>query len=90
MERRDYSNKGLEKLIHITSLEDEQRASELVLWIDEYLTKNLVTDFDLEHDDLLKLSELFYRNLNFLKSYKEQTKEELTVLSNMRRYAQNS
>lgn len=90
MERRDYSSKGLEKLIHITSLEDEQRASELVLWIDEYLTKNLVTDFDLEHDDLLKLSELFYRNLNFLKSYKEQTKEELTVLSNMRRYAQNS
>lgn len=90
MERRDWSLKGLKELSYLNSLDADQRAQGLVRWVDKYLTKNTITDFDLELKDLKKLSELFYNNLVFLKDHKENTRQELLRMKKMRSFVLNS
>lgn len=69
MERRNRSIKALDELSYIDSLDDEQRASNLSNWVGNYLKDDQIFEFDLEHDDLLRLFELIYKNLEFLKKY---------------------
>lgn len=90
MERRDWSVKGLTELIYIDSLEDFDRAQALVRWVNEYLTHHDITEFDLELKDLKRLSELFYRNIKFLKEYKETTRNEMMHMNKMRSFLENS
>ena len=70
MERRDRSIKALNELVYIDSLDNEERAIGLSSWTKEYLIDKDIVDFDLEKDDLIKLSELVYKNLEFLKKHK--------------------
>lgn len=87
MERRDRSLKALERLNYIDSLEDEALRAQLLLeWSDEYLGQSTIEDFDLELDDLHKLSELFYKNINFLKQYRVKIKEQLDSYPKIREF----
>lgn len=88
MERRDRSLKALNELVYINSLDDQERADELVKWAGEYLTHD-ISEFDLELEDLKKLSELFFTNLIFLKEFKDQKKESIEELQKLKKYLQN-
>lgn len=90
MERRDWSLKGLTELKYLNSLDASERAQGLIRWVDTYLTKHSISEFDLELKDLKKLSELFYNNLVFLKDHKENTRQELIRMKKMRSFMLNS
>ena len=74
MERRDWSLKALKSLQYIDSLDSEQRASSLQKWVEDYLVNHQIEDFQLELIELEQLSELFYKNISFLKEYKKEKK----------------
>lgn len=77
MERRNWSLEALSKLKYIDSLELEDRAESLKKWVELYLTDNHISDFDLELTDLNSLSELFYKNIVFLKNHRINMKKEI-------------
>ena len=77
MERRNRSLEALKLLIYIDSLDKEQRAKRLANWIDTYLGNSSIEEFDLELKDLKHLSELFYKNLTFLKKHTKDIKTQL-------------
>jgi hypothetical protein len=77
MERRNRSLKALEELKYIDSLDDQQRAKQLLVWSNSYMTESIVESFDLSLANLKELAELFYKNINFLKSYREEIKIQL-------------
>ena len=86
MERRNRSIKALEELIYIDSLDSYERADALVRWHKKHLTDQQITDFDLVKSDLEKLLELFYKNINFLKEHKENTRKEMVENKKMQRF----
>jgi len=86
MERRDRSIEALEGLIYIDSLDSYERADALSRWYDKYLLNKEVTDLDLTQKDLKKLLELFYKNINFLKEHKEQTRLDMIENKKMQRF----
>jgi len=86
MERRDWSIKALNELIRVDSLESSERADALVRWHEEYLGQNKIQDFDLELSDLKRLEELFFKNITFLKEFKETTQEELKQTQKLRKF----
>ena len=89
MERRDWSLKALSELVYIDSLESFEKADALVRWSDDYLKESGIENFDLELNDLKKLEELFFKNLNFLKNHKEDTRLELIRMQKMKRFLKN-
>ncbi|GGD38529.1 hypothetical protein GCM10012288_10700 [Malaciobacter pacificus] len=89
MERRDWSLKALSELNYIDSLESFEKADALVRWYNNYLTDNSINDFDLEIEDLKKLQELFFKNINFLKDHKEETRQELVNIKKMQQFLKN-
>lgn len=89
MERRNRSLKALEELIYIDSLDSNERADSLITWYDEYLSNDEISNFDLELEDLKKLSELFYKNIDFLNKFKEKTRQEMVQNRKMQRFLQN-
>lgn len=89
MERRDWSLIALSELTRIDSLDSFEKADALVKWFQDYLTDNQITDFDLEHNDLLKLSELFYKNINFLKNQKNIALEEIKRINKTKEFLKN-
>ncbi len=86
MERRNRSLKALKELIQIDSLDDEQRASRLKSWVERNLQDTPITDFDLPLDELRQLSELFYKNIQFLKDYRENQRIELAKMRDMKKF----
>ena len=76
MERRNRSLEALGELTFIDSLEPYDRAPALVRWVKKYLDED-ISNFDLEIDELKKLSELFYKNINFLKEHTKNVKQEM-------------
>ncbi|PPK61148.1 hypothetical protein [Malaciobacter marinus] len=89
MERRDWSLKALSELVYIDSLESYDKAQALVRWNKDYLTSNKITDFDLSLQDLEKLSELFFKNIAFLKEYRKETQDELKQTQKLKEFAKN-
>ncbi|RXJ95055.1 hypothetical protein CRV00_04685 [Malaciobacter molluscorum] len=89
MERRNWSLEALSELRYIDSLDSYNKARQLVVWNNKYLFSNEITDFDLELKDLQDLSELFFKNIKFLKEYKEITKKELDKLVKLKEFAKN-
>lgn len=89
MERRNRSIKALSELNYIDSLDSFEKADALVIWCQDYLITSGIEDFDLELEDLKRLEELFYKNLDFLKAHKEYTKDELQNLRKMKRFLKN-
>lgn len=88
MERRDRSLKALERLLYITSQDDELRAKLLSDWVKEYLNSDSIEEFDLELHELQKLSELFFTNLNFLKKHKKDIKTLLDSQKKIKQFLQ--
>jgi hypothetical protein len=86
MERRNRSIKALEELIYVDSLDSYERADALVRWHNKYLANTDITDFDLELKDLQRLLELFYKNINFLKGHKNQTRKDMVDNKKMQRF----
>jgi len=89
MERRDWSLKALKELVYADSLDPEEKAEALVSWHSKYLTENQIEDFDLELSDLKKLEELFFKNIKFLKTHKENTRRELARIQKMKKFLNN-
>ena len=89
MERRDRSLKALSELNYIDSLESFEKADALVKWHKNYLTDDSIENFDLELNDLKKLEELFFKNLNFLNQHKEETRQELLKIQKVKRFLKN-
>lgn len=89
MERRDWSLKALSELIYIDSLESFEKADALVKWYSDYFTDDSIENFDLELNDLKKLEELFFKNINFLKKHKEETRQELIKIQKMKKFLKN-
>jgi len=77
MERRNRSLEALGQLKYLDSLESEQRADSLQKWVVKYLNESKIEDFDLVVEDLQSLSELFYRNISFLKQHRQNMKCEI-------------
>ena len=90
MERRDRSVKALHELIYLNSLDDNERAQGLIRWVEKYLTEHTINEFDLELKDLKQLSELFYKNIIFLKEHKESTRQELIKMKKVKSYLSNT
>jgi len=77
MERRNRSVEALNNLKYIDSLDDDFRAESLQEWVEKYLEDSQIEDFDLELNDLNCLSELFYKNINFLKQHRVNMKSSI-------------
>jgi len=77
MERRNWSLKALKSLRYIDSLNPEQRAPSLQKWVEDYLVDTPIENFDLELKDLERLSELFYKNISFLKQHRNDMKVQI-------------
>ncbi|MBY0540515.1 MAG: hypothetical protein K2P52_03775 [Campylobacterales bacterium] len=86
MERRNWSLKALNELVYIDSLDSFAKADALVKWYNDYLTNDSISDFDLELEDLKRLEELFFKNINFLKVQKEETRLELVKMQKVKRF----
>ena len=86
MERRNRSLRALEELTYIDSLDSYEKADALVRWHNKYLSTEKISDFDLIKTDLKKLLELFYKNTNFLKEHKEQTRQDMLENKKMQRF----
>ena len=88
MERRNWSLEALAKLKYIDSLDDEDRAGALVIWSDAYLSDKFLDDVDLDMRDFKVLYELFFKNIKFLKKYKNHIKIELDKNNNIKKFLQ--
>lgn len=86
MERRNRSLKALKALIYIDSLDSFTKADALVKWYADYLAEDSLENFDLELSELKQLKELFFKNLDFLKKHKEETRLELIQIQKMKRF----
>lgn len=90
MERRDRSLKALKELQFLDSLDDQERADGLVRWGTKYISNEEESlDFDLEIQDLERLSELYYKNLQFLKNYKNQMQDQMRKNRKMQTFLKN-
>lgn len=89
MERRDWSVKALKELRYVDSLDSNEKADSLVRWHNKYLDENDIQDFDLELEDLKQLKELFFKNINFLKNHKEESRLELIKMKKMKRFLEH-
>ncbi len=89
MERRNRSIKALSELIYIDSLDSFEKADALVKWGENYLVGNIQESFDLELDDLHKLDELFFKNINFLKKQKEIARREIIKVNKLKKFLDN-
>ena len=86
MERRDRSLKALNELVYIDSFDSYEKADALLRWYNDYFSNTSIEDFDLELEDLKKLEELFFKNINFLKNHKEETRLELIKMQKVKRF----
>lgn len=86
MERRDWSLKALSELKYIDSLDSELRAESLQKWVELYLTHNKIEEFDLNIQDLNSLSELFYKNISFLKNHRKDMKHQINNHKKIREF----
>ena len=86
MERRNRSLEALRELIYIDSLDAHQKAPSLQRWSTKYLDKDIQQSFDLELSDLKRLSELFYKNINFLKNYKNELRIDMQSSQVMKKF----
>ncbi len=89
MERRDRSLKALKELIYIDSLDSSDKADGLIRWFDTYLKDDSIENFGLGLSDLKKVEELFFKNINFLKTHREETRQELIKMQKMKRFLTN-
>jgi len=76
MERRNWSLKALQELQYIDTLDDNDRAVSLKKWVESNID-NATESFDLELKDKKVLSELYYKNITFMKQHRNNMKQEI-------------
>ena len=87
MERRNWSLEALNALQYIDSLDsDEFKASSIERWVEKYLQNGFENIYELELNELLQFSELFYKNINFLKQHKEYLRQEIEKYGNIKKF----
>jgi hypothetical protein len=89
MERRNRSSiKALKELVYIDSLDNDTiKASRLKKWAENYFVdKDFANNFELDLDNLRKLEELFFKNINFLKQYITNLKLQLQKHETMKKF----
>ena len=86
MERRNWSLEVFNKLKYIDSLDQYDKAYALQVWTSSYLDDNFLNNLDLNQDDLKYFLELFYKNINFLKSHKDEVFKELNQNKNIQKF----
>lgn len=89
MERRDKSLKILGELNYIDSLDSYEKADALVSWYNEHFPDTSIENIDLEIEDLKRLEELFFRNLEFLKIQQEKARVELNNMKKLKSFLRN-
>jgi hypothetical protein len=89
MERRNRSLIALKELVYIDSLDSFTKADALVKWFNEYLENDSIENFHLELEELKTLEELFFKNINFLKKHREETRQELIKVQKVKRFLNN-
>lgn len=78
MERRNWSLKVLNELQYIYTLDDEQRVKSLEKWVQTYLQESdFLEKLQLSVYELDNFSELFYKNIQFLKEQKNLLQDKL-------------
>lgn len=90
MERRNRSLEALSQLKFIDTLNEEERASGLQRWVQKYLLAENKLDFDLEFKDLQVLLELYYKNIEFMKTFNANIQQQMTENQKMRAFIKNS
>lgn len=86
MERRNWSLEVYNKLKYIDSLEQYDKAYALQVWASTYLEDDFLNKIDLEIKDLEFFSELFYKNINFLKKHKDEVFKELNKNKDIQKF----
>jgi hypothetical protein len=87
MERRNRSLEALNRLQYIDSLDDELRGESLKHWVQKYLTdEDIISQLDLSQNELEIFSELFYKNINFLKQKRDSIQKELKQNQNIQKF----
>lgn len=86
MERRNRSIKALEELNIIDSLDAHEKAQRLVVWANQYLGSDVIVYDNLEVSNMNRFAELMYKNINFLKKHKENTRVELEEAKNIKKF----
>lgn len=86
MERRNRSIEAFSSLKYIDSLEDDIRAKSLQDWVERYLSDIKIEEFKLDLDEMKVLSELFYKNINFLKEHRVNMKYEIDSHKKIREF----
>jgi hypothetical protein len=86
MERRNRSLKALSELRYIDTLDSELKAESLKKWVESNLTDNNIENFNLELQDLKLLSELFYKNISFIKTHRKEMKEQIDNHQKIRKF----
>ena len=76
MERRNWSLKALQELKYIDTLDDNERAESLKKWVESNID-NTTEEFDLELKDKKVLSELYYKNIAFMKTHRTNMKQAI-------------
>jgi hypothetical protein len=77
MERRNRSLEAITRLQYIDSLNDNEKAINLLSWADIYLKDDITKSLNLDISQLHILSELFYKNINFIKIYRTNLKKQI-------------
>jgi len=88
MERRDRSLKAFNELKQIDSYDGDFKAKSLVKWVDTYISDSSIEEFDLDLNSLKTMSELFYKNIKFLKEESNQLKQNLNTNNKIQAFLQ--
>ena len=85
MERRNWSLKALRELKYIDTLDPELRAESLKEWVETNID-NATEEFDLELKEKKTLSELYYKNIAFMKEHRANMKQEIDYHKKIREF----
>jgi len=86
MERRNRSLELLNELKYIDTLDYLDKAIAIEQWAKQYMCENFEQTLDLQLDELENLTELFYKNINFLKKYKDDIQKDLRQSDKIKKF----
>ena len=90
MERRNRSLESLNQLRYLGSLEPEDRAEMLSIWVETYMDDVSIDNLELSSDEINELSEMFFKNIAFMKEHREYIKEQLDSHNKIKQFLVNS
>ena len=86
MERRNRALESFKEFLYIDSLDGKDKADRLNNWISSYIIDNEPFYLYLTKEQQQLLSELYHKNILFLKNYNMQVKNDMDNIANMRKF----